>query len=91
MSLGFRTGLNLVSLVLVHRFGSEKWDVDPDCLGTPLTSCRPGSVRSVSRPGEDCVQLRVRAERAGSESEPVQACSRIGKCSRPEPEPSWKK
>ncbi|XP_037543092.1 interferon gamma receptor 2 [Nematolebias whitei] len=61
-----------------QRFASNSWDVVPECRSTPLTFCDRGPVRSQNWSHDACVQLRVQAERAGSMSEPVQACSTHG-------------
>ncbi|XP_017297554.1 interferon gamma receptor 2 isoform X2 [Kryptolebias marmoratus] len=63
-----------------RRFGSNSWNAVPECRSTPLPSCSPVSFRL----RYDCHELRVRAERAGLKSEPVQACSSHGDLCSPQ-------
>lgn len=63
--------------VFVLSFDSKEWKNVSACFRTSSTSCNVTS--SIVESEYGCVMLRVRAERHGLKSQPVQACSRQGK------------
>ncbi|XP_029936067.1 interferon gamma receptor 2 isoform X2 [Myripristis murdjan] len=66
---------NVTYTVESRSFDSYKYDVSA-CVRTQLNTCDVTSVKAEARHG--CVELRVRAERDGLTSEPLEACSRQG-------------
>ncbi|XP_068602122.1 uncharacterized protein [Brachionichthys hirsutus] len=68
--------------VQYSSFDSNVWTDVPSCVRTPASECDVASTQSGAEHG--CVMLRVRAERRGLTSVPVEACSRHGGGCTPE-------
>ncbi|KAG7239126.1 hypothetical protein INR49_030006 [Caranx melampygus] len=73
---------NITYSVQYRSFDSTEWKNVSACFRMSSTSCNMTS--SVPKSEHGCVMLRVRAERHGLKSKPVQACSRQGDTCTPE-------
>ncbi|XP_029385667.1 interferon gamma receptor 2 isoform X2 [Echeneis naucrates] len=73
---------NITYTVEYQSFDPGKWKGVPTCIREAITSCNVAVSKAESVNG--CVMLRVRAERDGLSSIPVQACSRHGHSCSPE-------
>lgn len=64
----------------LRSFEDRGWRDVPTCVRTTSTRC--DVTGAAAEDSEGCAWLRVRAERAGQASKPVQACSQHGDCRR---------
>lgn len=64
------------------EYSSNMWKSVPACANISSNSCNVSSTKAESESG--CVLLRVRAERRGLTSTPVEACSRHGDSCSPD-------
>lgn len=71
------TSVNVLFLFLVLSFDNRVWKNVPDCVHTSANSCDVTSTKAEST--DDCIMLRVQAERRGLISRAVEACSKHGK------------
>ncbi|KAM4608529.1 interleukin-20 receptor subunit alpha-like [Polymixia lowei] len=62
-------------------FDTERWKNVPSCVQTNLTSCDVTAIKANAEHG--CVGLRVRAEKYGLTSRPVEACGEQGDACSP--------
>uniref|UniRef100_H3BZI4 Uncharacterized protein n=1 Tax=Tetraodon nigroviridis TaxID=99883 RepID=H3BZI4_TETNG len=58
------------------RFGNDTWTNVPACVQISSSQCNVSRAGGADEHG--CMMLRVRADRRGLRSEPVEACSRLG-------------
>ncbi|XP_035859718.1 interferon gamma receptor 2 isoform X1 [Sander lucioperca] len=68
--------------VQYSRFNNRKWTNVSSCVHISSNSCNVTSTKAEAEHG--CVRLRVRAERRGLPSPPVEACSRHGDTCTPD-------
>ncbi|XP_075886772.1 interferon gamma receptor 2 [Nelusetta ayraudi] len=71
-----QTGVTFTVQVNGFEDTDAKWRDVPTCVRTTSTRCNVSA--AIAEDSEGCARLRVTAERAGKQSEPVETCSQHG-------------